>query len=216
LVARSATAEDAKKSDAAGLVPLELKLPPPAFKGTPKDIQLSAYVEPLSDKPRPAFMVPAGLKNVAQGKKLTSSDTKATDNVLEKIIDGDKEPSDQSIIFLRKGTQWVQVDLGAPHELFAILIWHAHNTPKVYHDVIVQLADDADFKENVRTIFNNDQDNTSGLGAGTDREYFETYEGRLIDAKGAKGRYVRMYSKGSTESVLNEYSEVEVYGRPAK
>ena len=39
--------------------------------------------------------------------------------LLEKINDGDKEASDQSIIFLRKGTQWVQMDLGAPHELFA-------------------------------------------------------------------------------------------------
>ena len=45
---------------------------------------------------------------------------------------------------------------------------------KVYHDVIVQVADDPDFIENVRTIFNNDSDNTSGLGVGTDREYFET------------------------------------------
>ena len=209
----SARAEEPKKAD--GLVPLDLKLPPPAFKGTPKDIQLSSYVEPLSDKPRPPMMVPAGLKNIAPGKKLTSSDKAATETVLQKITDGDKEPSDQSIIFLRKGTQYIQMDLGSAHELFAIVLWHAHNTPKVYRDVIVQTADDADFKENVRTLFNNDQDNSSGVAVGTDREYFETYEGRLIDAKGAKARYIRMYSKGSTESALNEYSEVEVYGRPA-
>jgi len=198
------------------LVPLDLKLPPPAFKGTPKDIQLSSYVEPLSDKPRPPMMVPAGLKNLAAGKKLTSSDTNAPESVLQKIVDGDKEPSDQSIIFLRKGTQWVQLDLGAPHEIFAIVLWHAHNTPKVYHDVIVKVADDADFKTNARILFNNDQDNSSGQGAGTDREFFETNEGRLIDAKGAKAQYIRMYSKGSTESALNEYTEVEVYGRPAQ
>jgi len=205
------------KSGAASgqLVPLELKLPPPAFKGTPKDMQLSAIVEPLSDKPRPPFLVPPGLKNVAPGKKLTGSDKNATESVLEKITDGDKEPSDQSIIYLRKGTQWVQMDLGRPHALFAIVLWHAHNTPKVYHDVIVQIADDPDFMENVRTLFNNDQDNSSGRGVGTDREYFETYEGRLIDAKGAKARYLRFYSKGSTESALNEYTEIEVYGRPA-
>jgi len=134
---------------------------------------------------------------------------------LEKITDGDKEPSDQSIIYLRKGTQWVQMDLGSPQALFAIVLWHAHNTPKVYHDVIVQIADDPDFMENVRTLFNNDQDNSSGRGVGADREYFETYEGRLIDAKGAKARYLRFYSKGSTESALNEYTEIEVYGRPA-
>ena len=44
----------------------------------------------------------------------------------------------------------------------------------------------------------------------------ETYEGKLINAKGVKARYLRFYSKGSTESALNEYTEIEVYGRPAK
>ncbi len=200
----------------AGMVPLDLKLPAPAFKGTPKDIQLSSYVEPLSDKPRPPMMVPAGLQNVAKNAKLTCSDKNATADMLAKLIDGDKEASEQSIIYLRKGTQWVQMDLGSPQEIFALVVWHAHNAAKVYHDVIVQAADDQDFIQNVKTIYNNDQDNTSGLGVGTDREYFETHEGRLINAKGIKARYLRFYSKGSTESALNEYTEIEVYGRPAK
>src|SRR5881397_156949 len=109
--------------DSGDLVPLVVKLPPPAFKGTPKDLQLSSFVEPMSDKPRPPMMVPPGLKNLAKDAKLTSSDKNATSSVLEKITDGDKEASDQSIIFLRKGTQWVQLDLGAPHELFALVLW---------------------------------------------------------------------------------------------
>src|SRR5512140_3176127 len=130
-------AKEAAPAKAGDLVALDLKLPAPAFKGTPKDIQLSSYVEPLSDKPRPPMMVPAGLKNVAPGKKLTSSDKNVTASTLEKISDGDKEATDESIIFLRKGTQWVQMDLGQAHEVFAIVIWHAHNSAKVYHDVIV-------------------------------------------------------------------------------
>jgi hypothetical protein len=197
-------------------VALDLKLPAPAFKGTPKDIELSSYVEPLSDKPRPAFMVPAGLKNLAPQAKVTASDKNATTEALAKVTDSDKEASDQSIIFLRKGTQYVQMDLGAPQELFALVVWHAHNSAKVYRDVVIQVADDAEFQKNVRTLYNNDQDNTSGLGVGTDREYFETHEGRLIDGKGQKAQFVRFYSKGSTESALNEYTEIEVYGRPAK
>lgn len=197
-------------------VPLILKLPAPAFKGTPKDIQLSSYVEPLSDKPRPPMMVPPGLKNIAPSAKITSSDKNATADALAKIVDGDKEASEQSIIYLRKGTQWVQMDFGSPQQIFALVIWHAHNSSKVYHDVIVQVADDQDFLQNVKTIFNNDQDNTSGQGVGTDREFFETHEGKLIDAKGITARYMRFFSKGSTESALNEYTEIEVYGRPAK
>jgi cytochrome c peroxidase len=87
---------------------------------------------------------------------------------------------------------------------------------KVYHDVIVQVADDPDFIKQVRTVFNNDSDNSSGLGVGKDREYIESYEGKLINAKGARARYIRFYSKGSTESALNEYTEIEVYGRQAQ
>ena len=203
-------------ADEGAKVPLDLKLPSPAFKGTPKDISLSAYVEPLSDKPRPAMMVPAGLKNLAKTAKLHCSDKNATSEVLAKLVDGNKDASDDSIILLRKGTQYVQLDLESPSEIFALAVWHAHNSPKVYRDVIVQIADDAEFTKNVRTLFNNDQDNSSGLGVGKDKEYFETHEGKLIDAKGAKGQYLRFYSKGSTESGLNEYSEIEVYGRPAK
>jgi hypothetical protein len=196
--------QSASAADSGDKVPLMLKLPAPAFKGTPKDIQLSSYVEPLSDKPRPPMMVPAGLKNIAPSAKLSSSDKNATADALAKVVDGDKEASEQSIIYLRKGTQWVQMDFGSPQEIFAIVIWHAHNSSKVYHDIIVQAADDQDFLQNVKTIFNNDQDNTSGQGVGTDREYFETHEGKLIDAKGITTRYLRFYSKGSTESALNE------------
>src|SRR6266481_2399197 len=87
------------------LEPLALKLPPPAFKGTPKDLQLSSYVEPLSDKPRPPMMVPPGLKNIAKGSKLTCSDKNVMAEDLAKLADGDKEASDQSVVLLRKGTQ---------------------------------------------------------------------------------------------------------------
>jgi hypothetical protein len=106
------------------------------------------------------------------------------------------------------------MDLGRRHEIYAIVIWHSHNTAKVYHDVVVQVSDDSEFSRNVRTLFNNDSDNTSGLGFGSDPEYVETHEGKLIDAKGEEGRYIRFYSKCSTESSLIVYTEIEVYGIP--
>jgi hypothetical protein len=55
------------------------------------------------------------------------------------------------------------------------------------------------------------------MGIGKDREYFETSEGRLVNAKKTKARYVRLYSNGSTFSdPLNRYTEVEVYGIRSK
>jgi hypothetical protein len=199
-----------------GLVPLILELPEPVFGGIPKDLQLGPNVEPRPDEPRAPLMVPPGLRNIAPSSRITCSDKNVHKDNLAKLTDGDKEATDRSIIFLRKGTQWVQMDFGRPQELFALVIWHAHNMAKVYHDVIVRVADDPDFTDKARTIFNNDSDNSSGQGVGANREYVETYEGKLINAKGVKARYVRFYSKGNTESALNEYTEIEVYGRQAK
>jgi len=197
------------------LVPLQPKLPAPSFIGTPKDLPPGSDVEPTPKEPPPPLMIPKDARNLAPEAKLTTSDKQATAADLAKITDGDKEATDESVVLLRKGSQYVQFDFGAPREIFAVVIWHAHATPRIFRDVIVQLADDRDFTQNVRTLFNNDRDNSTGLGAGQDRQYIESYRGKTIDAKGARARFVRLYSHGSTDSALNEYTEVEIYGRPA-
>jgi hypothetical protein len=46
--------------------------------------------------------------------------------------------------------------------------------------------------------------------------YVETAEGKLVDAKGSRARYVRLYSRGNSANDLNHYVEVEVFGRPAR
>jgi len=66
----------------------------------------------------------------------------------------------------------------------------------------------------VETVFNNDIGNETGNGIGKDRRYVETNEGKLIDAKGVEGRYVRLISNGSDKTAANHYIEVEVYGKP--
>jgi hypothetical protein len=116
---------------------------------------------------------------------------------------------------MHKGSQSVQIDLGEPVKIYAVALWHDHRWLQVFHDVIVQVADDPDFTQNVRTVFNNDMDNSSGKGIGKDREYFETQEGKLIDAKGVTARYLRSYTKGSSLSAFNVHQEIEVYGLPA-
>jgi hypothetical protein len=114
--------------------------------------------------------------------------------------------------------QWVQIDLQGEFDLYAIVLWHDFSSPVVYRGVIVQVSDDPLFKTGVRTLFNNDRQNSAGLGAGTDREYFDnplTGAGKLIDAKGIRARYLRCYSRGNTDNALNTYIEVEAYGLPA-
>ncbi|MEK7794439.1 MAG: hypothetical protein AAB353_07910, partial [Candidatus Hydrogenedentota bacterium] len=166
-------------------------------------------------KPRPPFMAPAGTTNVAKGKTVTASGGPEFGK-LELLVDGDKGYKKDSLIGLPAGHQWVQIDLGATHELYALLLWHFHEGERVYFDVAVQVSDDPKFEKGVTVVWNNDHDNSAGLGKGDKQEYIESYKGKLIDMGGAKGRYVRLYSKGNTTDETNEYVEAEIYGRPAK
>ena len=197
------------------LVPIPIQLPKAMFEGTPQNIRVPNLQKPLG-RPRDPFLAPAGVTNVAKGKKVASSDDLPVIGEIEQVTDGDKKGADGSYVELGPGLQHVTIDLGAPHEVFAILFWHFHKSPRVYLDVVVQVADDAEFKKNVRTLFNNDHDNTSSLGAGKDMNYVETSEGRLVDAKGSRARFVRLSSKGNSANELNHYVEVEVFGRAVK
>jgi hypothetical protein len=194
---------------------LKLKLPKPMFIGTPTNIK-SPNLEPITGKSRGPFMVPVGTKILSLKRPVTSSDSAPVIGELDMVNDAEKEGGDGYFIELGPGKQWLQIDLGAPYALHAILVWHYHSQARVYRDVVVQVADNKDFVKNVQTVFNNDHDNSSGLGVGKDREYIEVAEGRLFDPKGIKGRYVRLYSNGNTTNDLNHYVEIEIYGTPAK
>lgn len=195
-------------------VPLKTQLPRPLFVGTPVPLNVPNLEPPLKGK-RPDFMVPAGTVNLAKGKKVTSSDDNPVTGTLDLVTDGDKAGDEGSWVELGPGKQWVQIDLGKNADIYAVLVWHFHSQARVYRDVVAQVSSDPNFKSGVTTIFNNDFKNEVGAGAGKDQNYVETYQGKLIDAKGAKGRYVRLYSNGNTTNKLNDYIEVEVWGKPA-
>ncbi len=198
------------------LVPVDIKLPKPMFVGTPQDTKVPNLEKPLG-KPRPPFLAPPGTKNVALGKPVSASDEEPIIGEIEMITDGDKEAADGSYVELGPFLQHVTIDLGGKHEIYAIVVWHYHKQPCVYFDVVVQVADDADFITNVKTVFNNDIDNSAGFGVGKDMHYTETAEGKLIDCMpGVQGRYVRLYSNGNTSNDLNHYIEVDVYGKPVE
>jgi len=208
-----ATADEPSGSPGEGMAPLPLKLPKPMFVGTPTNISVPNLQKP-SGKPRPPFYAPTGCVNLAAGKVVKSTDDMPIIGEIDMVTDGDKEAADGSYVELGPFQQHITVNLGQESENYAVLAWHYHKQARVYFDVIVQVADDPDFVTNVKTIFNNDIDNSAGLGIGKDMHYIETSEGKLIDAKGAKARYVRLYSNGSNANDLNNYIEVEVWGKP--
>jgi hypothetical protein len=211
------TAENTSNGDAI----LGFELPKPVFIGTPKAPPAGVKLD-LNTKagPRPPYLAPKDVVIVSLNKPVTASDKEPIIGEIKQITDGDKEGASGSYVEFGPGLQWAQVDLGAKHEIFPVLIWFYHGDPRIYRDVIVQVSDDADFIQNVQTLFNNDFDNSAGMGVGNDYEFYETNEGKLVDGrrngKPAIARYVRVYTKGSTADEMNRFTEIEVWGRPAK
>ncbi|MGO8675095.1 MAG: hypothetical protein ACLQVX_04400 [Limisphaerales bacterium] len=200
------------------LAPIPLVLPVPSFlTGGPLHPDWGdPHVEPLADGPRPPFVAPVGVTNLALHKSVTSSAKVSIPALLSKITDGQKEPYDEAVVELPHGKQWVQIDLEGTSEIYAIVIWHDQRHHRVLRCVAVQVADHPAFTTNVHTLFNNDYANLLGLGQGADKQYHETHQGKLIDAKGLKARYVRCYSFGSDVDLFNGYTEIEVWGLPGR
>ncbi len=193
---------------------LELKLPKPMFVGTPRNIR-SPNLEKITGKRRGPFYVPKGTELLSLNKPVAGSDTEPVIGEMEFVTDGEKSGEEGYYVEFGPLVQWVQIDLEHSCHLHAVLVWHYHSQARVYRDVIIQVSEDPDFITDVKTLFNNDHDNSAGLGVGKDKEYIETNEGRLIDPRGVKARYVRLYSRGNTSNEMNHYVEVEIYGTPA-
>lgn len=210
------------QAPAGDMVKLDIKLPKPMFVGTPKDVKTPNLDTANVGKKRGDFFAPKDVKLVSEKCDVTASDKEPIIGEIPMVTDGDKEGSDGSFVELGPGVQYVQIDLKQPTEIWACVMWHYHAQARVYFDCIVKCADDPDFVTNVKTLFNNDHDNSAGLGVGKDKEYIESNEGKLVDCskadggKPVKARYVRFYTNGNTSNEMNHFIECEVYGRAGK
>jgi hypothetical protein len=196
-----------------GGVKLVTELPPELIEGTPKPIDEPNLVQ--APTAAPEFLVPDGTVLLSKGKPVTASDDMPLIGTLDLVTDGDKEAGEGYFVEIMDGLQWVQIDLEQPAEIAAIYLWHFHSQKRAYKDVIVQISDDPEFKTGVTTVFNNDYDDSAQMGKGSDAPYVESRFGKIVDGKGTKGRYVRLYSNGNTSDEMNHYIEVEVFGKAA-
>ncbi len=197
-------------------VEVKIEFPKPMFIGTPVPAKLPNLEQPDPSKIIKSFMAPAGTVNLALNKPVTSSDPAPIIGELELVTDGDPDGSDGCFVELAPGPQWVQIDLEQPTTINKVAMWHYHKQAQAYVAVVVQASDDAEFKTGVTTLFNSDIDDVHKFGPGKDPAYIETNHGRVIDGKGTKARYIRLYSNGNTSNEMNHYCEVQIFGVPGK
>lgn len=215
ILTMAAVAAFAAAAQAADTIPLTTEVPTEKIEGTPIEVKGVPNLKPPAAK-APELMVPAGTVLLSQGKPVTSSDDFPIIGDVIYVTDGDKDAGEGYFVELANGLQWVQIDLEQQAAIQAVWLWHFHSQRRAYHDVVVQISDDPEFATGVTTVFNNDFDNSSTLGNGSDAPYIETQYGLLIPVDGVTGRYVRFYSQGNTSNDLNHYIEAEVFGVPAE
>ena len=201
----------------------------------------SPNLEPLrGGRPRDPILVPEGADHlISSGCVVTASVHGIPKDELAFVTDGDGELPDgcwheptmyDGRLVLTGGVTWVQIDLGCSQPVYGICVWRYQVPSNITRDMVVQLSNDPTFQQDVHMIFNNDHDNSAGLGKGRDKEYIETNEDRPIAAGGIVARYVRVYANGRYEGKPNPelaklrnsweryffpkviYSEIAVFG----
>jgi len=175
------------------------------------------HLRPPRGKER-SFKVRSGVKNLALFKPVTASAEPIVGDV-DQITDGIKKSRKFDYVELPGKFGWVQVDLGQRRTIHAVIVWHFYKNATIYGDVIVRLADDAALTQNVRTLFNNDHDNSAGMGKGSDEAFYTRWWGELVDARGKNhegtpGRYVRVYTSAGWDKEPPRFVEVSVFGKP--
>ena len=172
--------------------------------------QFNNFTDLTFDKTNQVFDISGTLvfpRNLAAGKSLTSSTTLINPGL---ATDGLKNNTLSYTELGTTGPQWIQVDLGERYDLTEIDLWHVFVDGRAYHDVIVQVSNDATFGIQT-TVFNNDTNNSIGQGMGNDAEYAESSAGKIITFAPVNARYIRMWSNGSTANASSHYVEVEAY-----
>ena len=199
-------------------VPLKLDIPKEIWCALKSPFDKEPNVEEFSYKSlreSPVFMVPPGTVNLAAGRSLSSNESLPVIGELDMVTDGEKSGEDGNCVNIGCDLKWIQIDLEQSAPIYAIVVWHNWRVGQfytAYRDVIVQVSSDPEFQRDVKTVFNNDHDNSSGLGRGRDQGYYATRYGKIIYARRVPGRYVRLYSNGNTSNDQNHYVEVAVYG----
>ncbi|WJH32180.1 discoidin domain-containing protein [Paenibacillus sp. CC-CFT747] len=196
-----------------------------ALSATPKALAVGTAVS-NAELGQAAAASSFSVVNIARNKAVTTNAETTSNQPLSALTDGVTTRDKYVLYSVATGPKWAQVDLGRAYGITRLNIrsdWGS--SASVYRsarDVVVQLSNDPGFTSGVVTVFNNDGDNSSGLGFGTDAEYLEPADGSGKDinlAEAVNARYVRFWANGHIRvngqlNLVNTPVEIEVYADP--
>ncbi|MDD7267946.1 MAG: NPCBM/NEW2 domain-containing protein [Lachnospiraceae bacterium] len=169
------------------------------------------------------------VQNLAKNKPVTAAITKSgneavvsQDKPLTNIVNGVCTTNDygefgqDSIADENLRSMYVQVDLEKTADIQSVKLWRYFEDQRTYEATVVAVSNNESFSEPT-ILYNSDQANVHGFGAGQDQTYQETAAGKTLTLQTAvTGRYVRVYGYGLTSQgqrkFTNHIVELEVNG----
>ncbi len=149
-----------------------------------------------------------GARNIAGGKAFKyANGTIATQIPSDNVISSDYP----KFIDIGSGAQAITVDLGANFMIDGLRVWRFYGDARTYKDVIYEISTNADFTNSTK-VFNSNTTGSLGLGNGSDFTFSEKSYGHPVYFAPVEGRYVRLWSNGSSANNSNHYVEVQVFG----
>lgn len=159
-------------------------------------------------------------RNVALGAEVTgiggdgtgTNPASVTDGVTDKANPNDYYEIGRGMEQSKDNPYYVQVDLGQVYSVDKINLWRYHFDGRTYHDTVV-LASEDDVFDVSDVVFNADDGNILGFGAGTEQDYAETADGREITFEVKNVRYIRVYNNGHTmyDQKGGHYVEIQAW-----
>ena len=146
------------------MVAIEIELPAPAFRGTPVPQKSRTSRSRWASRGRRSWL-PKARSTWPAASRSPSATRRRPPASSTSSPTATRRPPTSATSSCGRAREWVQIDLGQKATIYAVLVWHNHAEARVYRDVIVQVSDDPDFLD-AQTVFNNDYDNSSGLGIG--------------------------------------------------
>lgn len=148
----------------------------------------------ISDAVTGEYIIGDGSENVALGKPVTFTiPTKSVFGSSDEtfVTDGNFDP--YNVYGTYADTYgFAIVDLGQEYVIDKLIVKAFHDW--TFEDVVLQMALDKDFTQGVYTVFNNDTDNSVGVGAGSDGTYTESGSGHCFKFSPVTARYIRFHN----------------------
>ena len=167
----------------------------------------------ISDAVTAQYVISDGAQNVALGKPVVfTGNTETFQGIANASLVNDGYFDAYNVFGSTDGQPcFAVIDFEKEYMIDRVVVkaWHDW----AFTDVIVQLSESADFTSGVYTVFNNDTDNSVGVGAGTDGAYIENPSGgHSFTFAPVRARYMRFYNQSAQNTTRKSiWEEMQAY-----